>query len=457
MRADIICGLDIGASSIRALIGHTSGASLEKKKKNLLVDAQSEILGFAESPTKGFSKGVVSNLSLLSDVIEETISRAEDAAHCRVRKVITNIAGAYMKNFKSRGSVYISDRPSEIREQDIKRCIESARLIAMSLDREVVHLIPEKFYIDDKIEIDDPLGLFGSKLDVDLNIVTSLVSILQNLTKAINLAGYEVEDIIASGVGTALAVFNRQELEEGAILIDVGKDLTEAALFMDAKLKDCFYLPFGSDDLTQALQDNLKIMFKEAEELRIKHGIITKNSHELFDDSQILIPLSKDETGSGSEDAQPGHKRSEGNWVDSELSDAGASSFMRPEKANSVSKQEISNILFPKAEEIMRDVYKKIMPFLKQKKKLPCIYVLGGVSKMDGFVEAVEEIFKVPVNMGRIRESGDFHDVNFAAVLGLMRYGACKASDKKRGNIFDVNSFAGRVLSKIQSIFSEYF
>lgn len=437
MRADVICGLDIGASSIRALIGHSS-----------------EILSFIESPARGFSKGVVSNLSLLSDAIEETISRAEDKAHCKVRKVITNISGAHIKNFKSRGSVHISDRPSEITEQDIKRCIESAKLIAMSLDREVVHLIPERFYIDDKIEINDPLGLFGSKLDVDLNIVTSLVSILQNITKAVNLAGYEVEDIITSGVGTALAVFDSQELEEGAILVDVGKDLTEAALFMEKKLKDCFYFPFGSDDLTQALQDNLKIMFKEAEELRIKYGIITRGNRELFDENRVSISSSKDETGPGRGDTQSDQKRSGGNWVDSEALSAGALSSTR---AVSASRQEMSGILFTKAGEIMQDVYKKLEPFLKQKKKLPCIYVVGGVSRMDGFIETVEDIFKVPVNMGRIRDSKDFHDMNFAQALGLMRYGVCKTADKKSKNIFNVNSFAGRVLSRIQSIFSEYF
>ncbi|MBU3912299.1 MAG: cell division protein FtsA [Candidatus Omnitrophica bacterium] len=445
MRADIVCGLDIGASVIRALIGHVSGA-------------KSEILGFAESPTRGFSKGVVSNLSLLSDAIEEVVSKAEDAAHRRVRKVITNVAGAHIKNFKSRGSVHISDRPSEITEQDIKRCVESARLIAMSLDREVVHLIPEKFYIDDKIEINDPLGLFGSKLDVDLNIVTSLVSILQNLTKAINLAGYEVEDIITSGVGTVLAVFDRQELEEGAILIDVGKDLIEAALFMEERLKDCFYFPFGSDDLTQALQDKLRIMFNEAEELRMKYGIVSKDSRELFDDSQILIPSPKDETGPDDrEDTQSDHKRSGGNWVDFEKPGAGAFSPAGSERAIAVSRQEIFNILFPKVEEIMGNVYKKIEPFLKQKKNLPRIYVVGGVSRMDGFIEAVEDIFKVPVDMGRIRDPRDFNDARFACALGLMRYGACKAAEKKGGSIFNVNSFAGRILSKIQEIFSEYF
>ncbi|MFC1624138.1 cell division protein FtsA [Candidatus Omnitrophota bacterium] len=405
MHKNIICGLDIGTSSIRALVAETLDLPAGEKKVGL--DLRQKILGVRESKTKGFSKGIVSNLSLLSDAIEEAISKVEESAHCKVRRVITNISGVHIRTFKSRGSVHISDRPSEITEEDIKRCIESAKLIAMSLDREVVYLMPERFFIDDEMEISDPLGLFGSKLDVDLNIITTLVSILQNITKAINLAGYEVEGVVLSGAGTALGILGQRELEEGAVIIDVGKDITEAALFTDGRLRDCFYFPFGGDDLTQALQDNLRIMFKEAEESRIKYGIVTKNSSEEYNDA---LP-----------------------------------------------RREISNILFPKVEEIMQNVYKKIEPFLKEKKVSPRIYIVGGVSRMDGFVETVEEIFGVPVHMARLHDAKDLHDCTFACSLGLMRYGVTKRIEKRPRYFPSINSPAGRFISKMQSILSEYF
>ncbi|MBU4311379.1 MAG: cell division protein FtsA, partial [Candidatus Omnitrophica bacterium] len=286
MYPDIVCGLDIGASSIRALIAGPE-ESRPKAKKNEPFHAREKILGFAESHTRGFSKGVVSNLSLVSDAIEEAVSKAEAIARCKVRKVIANISGMHIRTFKSRGSIHISDRPSEITERDLKRCIESAKLIAMSLDREVIHLVPERFYIDDKMEISEPLGLFGSKLDVDLNIITSLVSVLQNLTKAVNMAGYEVEDLVTSGSGTSLAIFDNKELDEGAVIIDIGKDHTEASLFMNQKLRDSYYFPFGSNDLTVVLQEKLRIMFEEAEELRIRHGVIAKEGQDFFDNSEV--------------------------------------------------------------------------------------------------------------------------------------------------------------------------
>jgi len=380
MRSEIICGLDIGASNIRAVIANSD----------------QDILGFGQAPTRGFSKSVVSNLGLLSDAIEESVMKAEEMAKVKVRKVITNVSGVHIRTFQSRGSVHISDRPSEITKEDVKRCVESAKVIAMSLDRQSVHLVPVRFFIDDKMEISDPHGLFGSKLDVDLNIITSLVTVLQNITKAVNLAGYEADELIVSGAGASLAVFKDEELVSGAVLIDVGKETTEASLFIDGKIMDSFTFPFGGDDLTQILQDNLKIMFDEAEEMKIKYGLVTKS--------------------------------------------------------------EITNLLLPRVEAAMEDIYKKIEPFLKNKKSLPAVNVVGGVAKMDGFIETIEKAFNVPVNMGSVKAQGKITDITFACSVGLMKYSAKKiAAARERSCVSEPMGFLGKSIAKIKSMASEYF
>lgn len=378
--SEIICGLDIGASNIRSVIGNSG----------------QDILGFGQAPTRGFSKSVVSNLSLLSDAIETSIMKAEEMAKVKVRKVITNVSGVHIRTFKSRGSVHISDRPSEIASDDIKRCIESAKVIAMSLDREAVHLVPVRFFIDDKMEISDPLGLFGSKLDVELNIITSLVTVLQNIAKAVNLAGYEVDELIVSGAGTGEAIFKEEELKGGAVLIDAGKEITEASIFIDGRILDSFAFPFGGDDLTQILQDNLKIMFDEAEEMKIKYGLAAKN--------------------------------------------------------------EVAKFLLPKVEAVMEDIYKKVEPFLKNKKSLPAVSIVGGVAKMDGFVEVVEKVFKMPIKMGNIASGGKINDIAFACSAGLMKYGAKKINAAKTLlRVSEPMGFMARFVVKIKSIVSEYF
>lgn len=380
MHMELICGLDVGASNIRAVIA----------------DSNQEILGYSQAPTAGFSKSIVSNLNLLSDAIEAAIMKAEEMAKVKVRKVVTNVSGVHIRTFPSRGSVHISDRPSEITSNDIKRCIESAKVISMSLDREAVHLVPVRFFIDDKMEINDPLGLFGSKLDVDLNIITSLVTVLQNITKAVNLAGYEVDELIVSGAGTGTAVFKDEELANGAVLIDAGKEITEASIFIDGKILDSFAFPFGGDDLTQILQNNLKIMFDQAEEMKIKYGLAAKS--------------------------------------------------------------EVTNLLLPKVEAVMEDIYKKLEPFFKNKKSLPAVRVVGGVAKMDGFIETIEKVFKMPVNMGRIESRGEIEDITFACGVGLTKYGAKKIIAAKASlNAPWPIGFAGRIITKIKSIVSEYF
>lgn len=401
MQRDIVCGLDIGSSSTRALIAHAE---------------QGRLLGWAECPTRGFSKSVVSNLASLSDSIESAVMKAEEKARSRVRKVITNISGVNIRTFQSRGSVHISDRPIEITAQDIARCIESAKLIAMSLDREPVHIVPVRFFIDDKMEITEPLGLFGSKLDVDLNIITALSTVIQNITKAVNVAGYEVEDMIVSGAGTGLAIFDKAELENGAIVIDVGKEVTEATVFIDAKLRNSFNFPFGGDDLTQALQDNIKIMFDEADQLRIKYGVVTRDISRL-DDSQIVLSS----------------------------------------KSEGISRSRIADILLPNVEAVFEDVYKKLEQFLKTKKSLPHINVVGGVSKMDGFIETVEEVFKVPVYMGRIKGTEELKDISFACSLGLTRYGMQKMASRKPKYMMNSGNFFANTITKARKLFSEYF
>jgi cell division protein FtsA len=274
--------------------------------------------------------------------------------------------------------------------------MESAKVIAMSLDREAVHLVPVRYFIDDKMEISDPLGLFGSKLDVDLNIITSLVTVLQNITKAVNLAGYEVDELIVSGAGTALAVFEDDKLANGAVLIDAGKENTEASIFIDGGILDTFTFPFGGDDLTQILQDNLKVMFDEAEEMKIKYGLSAKS--------------------------------------------------------------EITNLLMPKVESVLEDIYKKLEPFLRNKKSFPEISVVGGMAKMDGFIEAVEKVFKMPVNMGNVRAHGKITDIAFACSVGLMKYGANKiAAAKEKSQVPEPMGFLGGIIAKIKSVVSEYF
>ncbi len=203
---------------------------------------------------------------------------------------------------------------------------------------------------------------------------------------------------------------------------------------MHGKLRDGIYFPFGGEDLTIVMQYRWRIMLEAAEELRIKYGIVIKESQRLYGDSRIVVPRLRN-------NPEPENR--------SVQSDGGRLSV--------ISKRDISNFLFPKVEEIMGEVYKKIEPFLKEGKKLPHISVVGGLSRMDGFVETVEEVFGVPVHMGRICNTKDFCDINFACSLGLARYGIRNRAKRKSSHLLRTDSFIGKTLTKIQKLFSGYF
>jgi len=200
------------------------------------------------------------------------------------------------------------------------------------------------------------------------------------------------------------------------------------------------------------LQDKLRIMFEDAEELRTKYGIVTKLGGDLCDDSPILISSIKTKPGPGHENTQSNEKILGGNWVDDTRARA-----LKGERQGVVSRKEISGLLFPKVEEIMQNVYKKIEPFLRHRKKSPHIRVVGGISKMDGFIEAIEDIFNAPVNIGRILKNKDFQETKFACSLGLTRYGFKKRADRGTGHVLDANSLTGRFVSRVRSFFSDYF
>ena len=180
------------------------------------------------------------------------------------------------------------------------------------------------------------------------------------------------------------------------MLIDIGKETTGVSIFLNGNILNSFNFPFGGDDLTQALQENLKILFDEAEEMKIKYGL----------------------TG----------------------------------------KSEITNILLSKIETALEDIYKKIEPFLKNKKNLPPVIAIGGSSKMDGLIEIIEKAFNIPVSMRSLESGGKISDTTFACSLGLMKYGAKKIiSERACASMTASSGFPYRVVNKIRSIVSEYF
>src|SRR6476646_5738755 len=197
---EIIVGLDIGTTKICAIVGE-------------LTDSGIDIIGIGSHPSKGLRKGVVVNIEATVSSIRRAVEEAELMAGCEITNVYTGIAGGHIKGFNSQGIVAVKDK--EVRDADIARVIDAAKAVAIPLDREVIHVLPQEFIIDDQGGIKDPLGMAGVRLESKVHLVTAAVTSAQNIVKCCNRCGLNVADIVLEPLASAHAVLDEDEKELG--------------------------------------------------------------------------------------------------------------------------------------------------------------------------------------------------------------------------------------------------
>lgn len=256
-RGSIIAGLDVGTTKICALVAE-------------VLDNKINILGMGSAPSTGLRKGVVINIESTVDSIKKAVAMAETAAGVEIRSVYVGIAGGHIKGFESYGAVGI--RGKEVRPQDVERAIDSASVVYVPLDREVLHVIPTEFMLDGQDGIKDPVGMSGVRLEVKVHIVTGAVSSVQNLLKCCERAGLEVIDIVLEPIASAEAVLTGDEKDLGVALIDIGGGTTDIAIYRDGSLRHTAVLALGGNHFTSDIGIGLRIPVLEAERVKKKYG-----------------------------------------------------------------------------------------------------------------------------------------------------------------------------------------
>src|SRR5215471_11102806 len=202
---ELIVGLDIGTTKICAIVGE-------------LTENGIDIIGIGTHPSKGLRKGVVVNIEATVASIRRAVEEAELMAGCEISHVYTGIAGGHIKGLNSQGIVAVKDK--EVRETDIARVIDAAKAVAIPLDREVIHVLPQEYIIDDQGGIKEPLGMSGVRLEAKVHIVTGAVSSAQNIVKCANRTGLNVADIVLQPLASSEAVLSEDEKELGVCLVD---------------------------------------------------------------------------------------------------------------------------------------------------------------------------------------------------------------------------------------------
>ncbi|MDI6703361.1 MAG: cell division protein FtsA [bacterium] len=379
-KGEVIVGLDIGTTKVCAVIGEIREGSNEEKV---------EIVGLGTSRSHGLRKGVVVNLELTVKAIEEAISESELMAGVEATSVYANVGGGHIKGLNSHGVIAVRGSGGTVTHQDVKRAIDAAKAVAIPLDREVIHIIPQQYIIDGQDGIKDPIGMSGVRLEVETHIVTCPITSAQNIVKSINQAGFKVEEIVLEPLADSYAVLTPDEKELGIVLVNIGGGTTDIVIFIEGSIWHTEVLSIGGDNVTKDISVGLRTPIQEAERIKIAHGCCVSSL--VSDEEMIEVPS------------------------------------VGGRKARTLPRQVLAEIIEPRMEEIFNLINREIRMTGYENLIASGVVLTGGASMLDGTVELAERVFGLPVKIGVIRGVGGLTDVVnsplYTTSVGLVLYG----------------------------------
>ncbi len=256
-----LVGLDIGTTKVCVIVAEQDE------------DGEVHISGMGTSPSVGVRKGVVVDLDATTHAIEESIDKAERMAGVKIAGVIVGVSGEHVASQNSRGVVAVSRTDHEISEPDVSRVVDAARMAAIpASDREIIHLLPRDFVIDGQDGVKNPVGMYGTRLEVEAHIVTGASTLLANLLKCVQRAGLEVEDLILEPLASGEAVLTPAERDLGVAIVDIGGGTCSIGIFTGGGLCHAAVLPVGGSHVTNDVAVGLRTPIAEAEKLKVRHG-----------------------------------------------------------------------------------------------------------------------------------------------------------------------------------------
>ncbi len=256
----IVVGLDVGTTKVCTIVGINHPGS------------ELEIIGIGTNPSNGLKKGSVVNIDKTVHSIQSSVEEAKLMAGVSITNATIGIAGNHIYSFNSSGVVAIKGR--EITSEDVDRVLEAAKAVVIPSDREILHVIPQEFRVDNTDEIKDPVGMCGVRLEAHVHVVTGTVSLIQNLVKCVEQTGIKPNNIILQPIASSKSVLTPEEKEMGVVLVDIGGGTTDIAIWKDGSLVHSQIIPIGGNHFTNDLAVALKVPHAEAERIKINHGCV---------------------------------------------------------------------------------------------------------------------------------------------------------------------------------------
>jgi len=374
-RGELIVGLDIGTTKVCALVA-------EPTKENSL-----DIIGVGCHPSHGLRKGMVVNVEQTISSIKHAVEEAEMMAGCEIHSVYTGIAGSHIQGFDNQGVIAL--KHTEITSKDIEQVIETAKMVSLPPERQIIHVLPQEFIVDDQPGIKDPLGMAGKRLEVRVHIITASVTAVQNLVRCIQKAGLDVIELILQPLAASESVLTEEEKALGVGLVDIGGGTTDITIFTNNSLKYSTILPIGGTNITNDIAFGLRTPLSSAEKIKLNHGIAA--SAFLEGNEEIEIPS------------------------------------LGEKPPRRISRSVLAQIIEPRVEEMLCMIEQELIHSQTKDMLASGVVLTGGSSLLPGLIEMAEQLFDLPVRIGYPHGIGGLIDVIrnpiYATAVGLAKYG----------------------------------
>jgi cell division protein FtsA len=346
----IYAGLDIGTTKITAIVAEADGDAIR-------------IIGVGSAPSDGLKRGVVVNLERTVRSIQHAVQEAERIAGRSVKSVSAGIAGDHIRGINSRGVIAVSRKDSEIRAVDVARVVEAAKAVAIPADREILHVLPQQYVVDDQDGIRDPTGMSGVRLEAEVHIITGAASACRNVLRAAERAGLQVDELVLEPLASAAAVLRPDEKDLGVAILDIGGGTTDIAVFYEGSVRHTAVIGLGGANVTNDLAIGLRTPVERAEQLKLDAGCALTSM--VRPDETVRVP----------------------------------SVGGRPDR--DISRHMLAMMIEPRVEEIFAHANKEIRKNHMGAELLGGGVVLtGGASLLAGMTELAEQVFDLPVRRG---------------------------------------------------------
>jgi len=404
----IVVGLDVGTTKVVALVGN-------------VVDGVIEIIGMGKAESHGLEKGVVVDIGHTVASIRKAVEEAENMADVRIDSVYVGIAGKHITSINNSGTVSINRPDRIITQDDVRRVVETAQAIQLPPESEMIHVIPRQYIVDGQDGITDPVGMTGTRLEVDVHIVTGAITAVHNLVRCVESLGIEIRQIVLEPIASSLAVLSSAEKELGVILMDIGGGTTDISVFRGGDIWFSKVVPIAGEHVTNDITVGLQTPIEEAELVKKQHGTALVDS--VGEDEKIEVAT------------------------------------IGGDQKKVVSKKKLAKIIEPRVEEML-DLSMQEIEDAGYRDLVPAGLVLtGGSSLLEGMPEFANLRYDLPVRRGKIPQG--IHGLRdivespiYATSIGLLRY-AVETKDFKKPEFYERRR--GTIIGKLFSWLNRFF